>query len=193
LAVDEGSPFVVGEGNHGEHADFVAVQGMHAARVPSREGDLTGPGTRRYLLAGLLTCGTCGRRMESAVQRRARLKTGEPPRPPPPRRLPALHLLLTRPVGRRRRRTCGGINIRTQATPKDVTRYLRDQQLTLTYDPAAGTLRAGRRPSGSPFMGRCGEWLVSGCVSSSIRPAGPRSNPPLRSAAGQPTTCGGID
>jgi hypothetical protein len=24
------------------------------------------PGTRRYLLAGLLACGTCGRRMESA-------------------------------------------------------------------------------------------------------------------------------
>jgi site-specific DNA recombinase len=32
--------------------------------------------------------------------------------------LPALHLLLTRPVGRRKRGTRGGIDIRTQTTPR---------------------------------------------------------------------------
>lgn len=32
--------------------------------------------------------------------------------------LPALHLLLTGPVGQRKRRTRGGIDIRTQATPR---------------------------------------------------------------------------
>jgi hypothetical protein len=29
------------------------------------------------------------------------------------------------------------------ATAEDVTGYLREQQITLTYDPAAGTLHAG--------------------------------------------------
>jgi site-specific DNA recombinase len=47
-------------------ADFIAAQGISAARGPSPESDLAGPQRRRYLLGGLLTCGTCGRRMESA-------------------------------------------------------------------------------------------------------------------------------
>ncbi|GAB2992158.1 hypothetical protein GCM10027184_52830 [Saccharothrix stipae] len=42
----------------GEH-DFVAVQRIRAQR-PNRRGE-----TREYLLAGLLRCGACGRRMES--------------------------------------------------------------------------------------------------------------------------------
>jgi site-specific DNA recombinase len=48
-------------------ADFIAAQAVNAARgpVPRSEPRLPGDG-RRYLLAGLLTCGTCGRRMESA-------------------------------------------------------------------------------------------------------------------------------
>jgi len=58
--------------------------------------------------------------------------------------LPALHLLLTEPAGRqRRRRTSRGTDVRDQATAEDVTGYLREQQITLTYDPAAGTLHAG--------------------------------------------------
>src|SRR6185312_9151763 len=47
-------------------ADFIAAQGVSAARGPSPKGDLAGPEKRRYLLAGLLACGMCGRRMESA-------------------------------------------------------------------------------------------------------------------------------
>jgi site-specific DNA recombinase len=47
-------------------ADFIAAQDIHAARGPSDKGDLALPERRRYLLAGLLVCGTCGRRMESA-------------------------------------------------------------------------------------------------------------------------------
>ena len=47
-------------------AGFIAAQDIHAARGPSPRGDLAGPGKRRYLLAGLLTCAMCGRRMESA-------------------------------------------------------------------------------------------------------------------------------
>jgi site-specific DNA recombinase len=41
-------------------ADYIAAQDASAPRGP------TGPATRRYLLAGLLCCGLCGRRMESA-------------------------------------------------------------------------------------------------------------------------------
>jgi len=41
-------------------ADFIAAQGASSPRGPA------GPATRRYLLAGLLRCGTCGRRLESA-------------------------------------------------------------------------------------------------------------------------------
>jgi site-specific DNA recombinase len=57
--------------------------------------------------------------------------------------LPALHLLLTGPAGEtRRRRTRRGTDVRSQA-PEDVICYLREQQVTVTYDPAAGTLHAG--------------------------------------------------
>ena len=41
-------------------ADYIAAQGTSAPRGPA------GPATRRYLLAGLLVCGGCGRRLESA-------------------------------------------------------------------------------------------------------------------------------
>jgi site-specific DNA recombinase len=41
-------------------ADFVAAQDATAPRGPA------GPAARRYLLAGLLACGRCGRRLESA-------------------------------------------------------------------------------------------------------------------------------
>ena len=41
-------------------ADFIAAQDTAAPRGPA------GPATRRYLLAGLLACGRCGRRLESA-------------------------------------------------------------------------------------------------------------------------------
>src|SRR5216683_7310839 len=41
-------------------ADYVAVQDVSAPRGPA------GPAVRRYLLAGLLRCGRCGRRLESA-------------------------------------------------------------------------------------------------------------------------------
>ena len=42
---------------------FVAAQDVHAARGPVPQDE---PVLRRYLLAGLLASGRCGRRMESA-------------------------------------------------------------------------------------------------------------------------------
>ena len=41
-------------------ADFIPAQDAAAPRGPA------GPAARRYLLAGLLACGRCGRRLESA-------------------------------------------------------------------------------------------------------------------------------
>ena len=43
--------------------DFVAAQAINAARGPAPQDE---PVVRQYLLAGLLDCGVCGRRMESA-------------------------------------------------------------------------------------------------------------------------------
>jgi hypothetical protein len=43
--------------------DFIAAQDISAARGPVPQDN---PVLRRYLLAGLLACGLCGRRMESA-------------------------------------------------------------------------------------------------------------------------------
>jgi hypothetical protein len=59
-------------------------------------------------------------------------------------RLPALHLLLSEaPAEERRRRTRRGADVRQQASPEDVIGYLREHAITLTFDPAAGTLHAG--------------------------------------------------
>ena len=102
--------------------DFVAAQGINAARGPVPHDELV---LRRYLLAGLLACGLCGRRMESAWSNgRAayRCRHGRTsamaPDPARPRNtyiredkllphLPALHLLLISPAVRARRRTRG--------------------------------------------------------------------------------------
>jgi hypothetical protein len=47
-------------------ADFIAVQDISASRGPSAAAGLAVAERRRYLLAGLLVCALCGRRMESA-------------------------------------------------------------------------------------------------------------------------------
>src|SRR5260370_1813030 len=59
--------------------------------------------------------------------------------------LPALYLLLTgtEPAGGRRKRTRRGADARHQVSNPELTGYLRDRGITLTYDPAAGTLQAG--------------------------------------------------
>jgi DNA invertase Pin-like site-specific DNA recombinase len=144
-----------------------------SAADPGRNPHRTGAGwtlgtvttilSNPYLLAGLLACGTCGRRMESAWSNgkpayrcRHGHTTASTPDLSRPKNahiredrilahLPALHVLLTgtSPAGGRRRRTRRGADVRQQASPADVTGYLREQQITLTYDPAAGTLRAG--------------------------------------------------
>jgi hypothetical protein len=47
-------------------AGFIAAQDVSAARGPAPRSDVSPPERRRYLLAGIIVCGACGRRMESA-------------------------------------------------------------------------------------------------------------------------------
>jgi len=143
-------------------ADFIAAQDINAARSPARHSKLPAPDGRRYLLAGILACGTCGRRMESAWSNgkpayRCRhghtsASTPDPGRPKnayvrEDRILPhlaALHLLLTgEQPGGRRRRTRRGVDVRSQVSPEEVLGYLRGRQTTLIWEHASGTLSAG--------------------------------------------------
>ena len=115
---------------------------------------------RRYLLAGLLACGLCGRRMESAWSNgkaayRCRHGGTSATAPDPSRpknayvredkllpRLAALHLLLTSPATRARRRTRAGADTRSTVSPGEVVGYLREHEITLTWNPAAATVQA---------------------------------------------------
>ena len=143
--------------------DFIAVQDVNASRGPVPQGE---PVLRRYLLARLLACGVCGRRMESAWSNgkpayrcrhgRTSAMTSDPSRPKnvyvredkllP--HLPAVHLLLTSPAVRARRRTRGGADVRSTASPGEVIGYLREHEITLTWDPAAAALRARATETG---------------------------------------------
>jgi hypothetical protein len=137
--------------------DFVAAQDISAARGPVPQD---APVLRRYLLAGLLACGVCGRRMESAwsnAKPAYRCRHGHTSAMAPdssrPKNtyvredklllhLPALHRLLTTPAVRARRRTRAGADIRDTVSPGEVIGYLRAHEITLTWDPAAAALQA---------------------------------------------------
>jgi hypothetical protein len=142
--------------------DFIAAQDIAAVRGPAPDGGPALLPRRRYRLAGLLACGACGRKMEPAwssgrAAYRCRHGHTSAAAPGPGRlpnayvredsllaRLPALHLLLAESAeGQRRRRTRRGIDVRSQVTAEDVLACLREQDITLTYDPADGTLCAG--------------------------------------------------
>ena len=141
-------------------ADYIAAQDVSAARGPTPRTGPGSPGKRRYLLAGLLTCGACGRRMESAWSngkpayrcRRGHASASAPDAARPKTayvrealvmpHLAALHLLLTEPGGGPRRRTRRGTDVRHQ-TAEHAIAYPREQQITLAYDAAEATPRAG--------------------------------------------------
>jgi hypothetical protein len=131
--------------------DFIVAQDVNAARGPAPSEDPAVPERRRYLLAGLLACGTCGRRMESAWSNgkpACRCRHGHTsaasPDPGRPKnayvredrivpRLP-LHLLWTSPVPRARRRTRRGADVRPIVSPEEVIGYRREHQVTLAWD-----------------------------------------------------------
>ena len=137
--------------------DFIAAQDINAVRGPAPQDE---PVLRRYLLAGLLACGVCGRRMESAWSNsrpayRCRHGRTSAMAPDPSRpkntyvredkllpHLPTLHLLLTSPAVRARRRTRGGTDVKAAASPGEVIWYLREHEIALTWDPATAALQA---------------------------------------------------
>jgi Recombinase zinc beta ribbon domain len=138
-------------------ADFIAVQDTAAPRGPA------GPAVRRYLLAGLIACGRCGRRLEScwsygrpAYRCRHGYTSATAPDPARPKNtyvredqilphLAALAILLAVPAGKPARRS----RVRAQLTrPADTAALigqLHADGTVLTYDPDDRTLRADGR------------------------------------------------
>ena len=147
-------------------ADFIAAQDTAAPRGPA------GPGVRRYLLAGLLACGRCGRRLESAWSNgkpayRCRHGYTSATRPEPGR--PEEHLRARGPdpaaPGRDRhpaRRPCrepargnrGLAQVTGPAGTAALIDQLRADGVVLTYDPDDRTLRAGGHDALSVTIGR---------------------------------------
>jgi hypothetical protein len=133
------------------------------------------PQQRRYLLAGLLACATCGRWMESAWSNgkaayrcRHGYTSAASPDPGRPKNayiredrilphLPAMHLLLAGAepaAGRRRRRTRSGTDIRPASGQEDAITYLRARGIILTWDQDAGTLQAGTAATAKTIPGK---------------------------------------
>ena len=135
-------------------ADFIAAQETTAPRGPA------GPAARRYLLAGLIACGRCGR-LESAwsygraaYRCRHGYTSAVVPDPARPKNtyiredqilphLAAIAILLAGPA----RKPVGGSRGLAQLTGPDDTAALIDRLradgTALTYDPSSRTLRAG--------------------------------------------------
>ena len=133
-------------------ADFITAQDAAAPRGPAA------PAVRRYLLAGLLTCGRCGRRLESAwsnAKPAYRCRHGHTsaavPDPGRPKNiylredhvlphLAALSILLAGGGTSGRGRRAG---ITAPARTADLIDQLRATGTVLTYDPGTRTIRAG--------------------------------------------------
>jgi site-specific DNA recombinase len=155
-------------------ADFIAAQDVSAARGPAPKGGPAAPERRRYLLAGLLVCGTCGRRMESAWSHGKaayRCRHGHTSAAPPDSgrpanayvredralsQLPALLCPLTgtEPATARRRRTRRGTDTRPGVGAEEAAGYLRTNEIGLTYDQATGTMRAGAAGATKTITGK---------------------------------------
>jgi hypothetical protein len=132
-------------------ADFIAAQDATAPRGPA------GPATRRYLLAGLLACGRCGRRLESAWSNGKpayRCRHGHTSATSPdPRRpkntyvredqiLPHLAALAILHVGHGQAHG-GTMQVTAPAETAGLIDRLRASDVTLTYDPDTRTIRSG--------------------------------------------------
>jgi hypothetical protein len=144
-------------------ADFIAAQDVVAARGPAPRDKLSAPERRRYLLSGLLTCGECGRRMESAWSNgrpayRCRHGHTSAAAPDPGRsrnayvredhllpQLTGLYLVLSGEgtAARRRRRTRRGADVRPAVSVEEAIGFLRQQRITLTWDQFSGTMQIG--------------------------------------------------
>ncbi len=143
-------------------ADFIAAQDATAPRGPA------GPATRSYLLAGLLACGRCGRRLESAWSNgkpayRCRHGYTSAARPEPGRpkntyvredqilpRLSAVAILLDRDPAL----SSGTAQITAPRETAALIDQLRTAGIILTYDPDTRTLRTGGSSIAAVTVGR---------------------------------------
>jgi site-specific DNA recombinase len=147
-------------------ADFIAAQDTAAPRGPA------GAATRRYLLAGLLACGRCGRRLESAWSNgspayRCRHGHTSATRPEPGRHgniyvredqilphLAAIAILLADPAGKPCRGNRGLAQVTGPADTAALIDQLRGAGIVLTYDPDGRTLRTGDHDVPSVTIGK---------------------------------------
>ena len=144
-------------------ADFIAAQDATAPRGPA------GPAARRYLLAGLLACGQCGRRLESAwsngkpayrCRHGSTSATGPDPRRPrntyvrEDQILPHLAALAIRHVGSGQARDGGTVQVIAPAEAADLIDRLRASRVTLMYDPDTRSVRSGDGDSVAVRVGR---------------------------------------
>jgi hypothetical protein len=134
-------------------ADFIAAQQTTAPRGPA------GPAVRRYLLAGLLACGRCGRRLESAWSNgkpayrcRHGYTSATSPDPARPKNtyireeqilphLAAIAILMHAPTKAQLSSRRSITQVTTPGQAADVIDSLRTAGVTLTYDPGQQTLR----------------------------------------------------
>jgi len=146
-------------------ADFVAAQDTAAPRGPA------GSAVRRYLLAGLLACGRCGRRLESAWSNgkpayRCRHGYTSATRPQPGRpgntyvredqivpHLAAIAILLAGSPGTPARANRSLAQVTGPASTAALIDQLRADGVVLTYDPQDRTLRAGSHDALSVTIG----------------------------------------
>jgi len=134
--------------------DLVAAQDVNAARGPVLQDE---PVLRRYLLAGLLACGVCGRRMESAWSNgkpayrcrhgRISVMTPDPARPKntyirEDQILPHLAAMAILLGGDGQARGSGTVQVTAAAQAAGLIDRLRASGAVLTYDPDTRTIRA---------------------------------------------------
>jgi len=147
-------------------ADWITVQQISAPRGPA------GPATRRYLLAGLIRCGTCGRRLESSWSNgkpayRCRHGHASSARPDSARpkntcvredqilpHLSAMAILLAGNSHDSRPARRGEQRITPPGDTASLIDELRERGLTLTYDPQHRTLRADTQDPVAITIGR---------------------------------------
>jgi len=147
-------------------ADFIAAQDATAPRGPA------GPATRRYLLAGLLACGRCGRRLEStwsngkpAYRCRHGYTSATVPGTTRPKNtyvredqvlphLAAIAILLGGPAGKPARQNRSLAHPSGPAATAALIDRLRARGTVLTYDPAGQTLRAHGHDAPPVTIGR---------------------------------------
>jgi len=146
-------------------ADFIAAQQLTAPRGPA------GPAVRRYLLAGLLACGHCGRRLESAWSNgkpayRCRHGHSSATTPDPARpsntyiredlilpHLAAIGILLAGTAGTPGRGRRGTPQLTGPADAGGLIDKLRADSVELTYDPDDRTLRVSGQDAPSVTIG----------------------------------------